>query len=56
MNAFKERVHPHHVESYMGTDIWFNPINEKYYAPHCEHTKYDASLKEVKKWIERYKN
>ena len=46
---------PQVVESYKGIDIWFDPVKEKYYASHCEHTKRDKSIKIVKKWINEYK-
>jgi hypothetical protein len=47
---------PRVVETYKGIDIWFDPVKGKYYASHCEHTKRDASIKVVKKWIETYKS
>jgi hypothetical protein len=47
---------PHVVESYRGTEIWFDPLKGKYYASHCEHTMRSESIKVVKKWLDEYKN
>ena len=47
--------YPRRVETYRGTVIWFDPVKNKYYASHCEHTKRSESIEEVKKWLREYK-
>ena len=48
--------YPRVVESYKGTEIWFDPLRQKYYASHCEHTMRSESILVVKKWIDEYKS
>jgi hypothetical protein len=53
MNKTKKK-YPKPIDTYLGIQIWFNPITWKYYAAHCENTK--KSIEKVKKWIKKYKN
>jgi hypothetical protein len=47
--------YPRRVETYRGTEIWFDPVRKKYYASHCEHTKQSENIEEVKQWLREYK-